>query len=153
MRESIVGQLLHKLDNNAHWRATPCIHLSLIMVTLFSRVIRGLHLGNVHMLARIFSEKCSHTKKCSHTRKNRPSSQSPGSQDFSCSLEALGRQCPGLEMWPRPDIFTSVTSDMWQMPPNLIFSCENLTPCETWLHSWYFHTQKINVSTSLTSSP
>ena len=125
---------------------------SLTTVTLFPRIIRiRVHqLRNVHILGRMFSALFS-----SHTAEHCEQLSGLIQSDSSCPsrscFEAPGRQCPGHEMWPRPLIFSRpwhLTCD--KCHPNLIFSCENLTPCETWLQTWYFHTQKINVSAHIT---
>ena len=122
---------------------------SLTTVTLFPRIIRiRVHqLWNVHILPRMFSALFS-----SHTAEQLSGLiQSDSSCPSRSCFEAPGRQCPGHEMWPRPLIFSRpwhLTCD--KCHPNLIFSCENLTPCETWLQTWYFHTQKINVSAHIT---
>ena len=124
-----------------------CIHLSLT------------HHGDI--IPAHYQDKGSPALKCSHTSQNvlspvqlpqlnsSPVSYSPTLLALrGAGFEAPGRQCPGHEMWPRPLIFSRpwhLTCD--KCHPNLIFSCENLTPCETWLQTWYFHTQKINVST------
>ena len=75
-------------------------------VTLFPRIIRIRVHRNVHILRRMFSSAPTAEKQL---KLFLPLVKLLG-------FKALGRQCPGHEMWP-PDIFTSLTSDMWQMPP------------------------------------
>ena len=92
---------------------------SLTTVTLFPRIIRiRVHqLWNVHILPRMFSALFS-----SHTAEHCEQLSGLIQSDSSCPSRSWLRSPRATVSRARnvtspPDIFTSVTSDMWQMPP------------------------------------
>ena len=100
------------------------------------------------------SEMFTYFAECSHQLPHPRLSSGLIQSDSSFLPFQLAWKPPGDSVQGTKCDLALIFSRLWHLTcdkchPNLIFSCENLTPCETWLRTWYFHTQKINVSTNI----